>query len=55
MINKQTSLVNELVGKRMRERRIDLGLSAQQLATRIGVCYQQINKYERGLDRISAG
>ncbi len=32
-----------------------LGLSQQQLASMIGVTYQQAHKYERGLNRISAG
>ena len=32
-----------------------LGLSQQQLAQMIGVTYQQAHKYERGLNRISAG
>lgn len=43
------------VGVRIRERRIMLGLSQQQLAAMIGVTYQQAHKYERGLNRISAG
>jgi transcriptional regulator with XRE-family HTH domain len=43
------------VGTRIRERRTMLGLSQQQLATMIGVTYQQAHKYERGLNRISAG
>ena len=43
------------VGLRIRERRIMLGLSQQQLAQMIGVTYQQAHKYERGLNRISAG
>jgi len=32
-----------------------MGLSQQQLAQMIGVTYQQAHKYERGLNRISAG
>lgn len=43
------------VGARIRERRVTLGLSQQQLAQLIGVTYQQAHKYERGLNRISAG
>jgi transcriptional regulator with XRE-family HTH domain len=43
------------VGARIRERRIMMGLSQQQLAKMIGVTYQQAHKYERGLNRISAG
>ena len=32
-----------------------LGLSQQQMAELIGVTYQQAHKYERGINRISAG
>jgi transcriptional regulator with XRE-family HTH domain len=47
--------VDRYVGSRIRERRIMLGLSQQQLAGKIGVTYQQTHKYERGVNRISAG
>jgi transcriptional regulator with XRE-family HTH domain len=40
---------------RMRERRIMLGLTQQQMAELIGVTYQQAHKYEKGTNRISAG
>jgi transcriptional regulator with XRE-family HTH domain len=43
------------VGARIRERRIMLGLTQQQLADLIGVTYQQAHKYERGINRVSAG
>lgn len=43
------------VGQRIRERRVMLGLSQQQMADMIGVTYQQTHKYERGINRISAG
>jgi len=51
----RASLADRHVGARIRERRIMLGLSQQQLAQMIGVTYQQAHKYERGLNRISAG
>ena len=43
------------VGARIRERRVMLGVSQQQMADLIGVTYQQAHKYERGINRISAG
>ena len=43
------------VGARIRQRRIMMGLSQQQMADMIGVTYQQAHKYERGINRISAG
>jgi transcriptional regulator with XRE-family HTH domain len=43
------------VGARMRERRVMLGLSQQQMAELIGVTYQQAHKYEKGINRVAAG
>src|SRR4051794_22398983 len=43
------------VGMRLRERRMTLGMTLQQLAELIGVTYQQAYKYETGLNRIAAG
>lgn len=54
IINRATN-TDRHVGKRIRERRIMLGLSQQQMAEMIGVTYQQTHKYERGINRISAG
>lgn len=51
----RASAADRHVGARIRERRVMLGLSQQQLAQMIGVTYQQAHKYERGLNRISAG
>ncbi|GAN77121.1 helix-turn-helix domain-containing protein [Acidisphaera rubrifaciens] len=51
----RASTADRHVGSRIRERRVMLGLSQQQLAQMIGVTYQQAHKYERGLNRISAG
>ncbi len=42
------------VGKRLRQRRIELGMSQQKLSGVTGVSYQQIQKYERGTNRIGA-
>jgi transcriptional regulator with XRE-family HTH domain len=46
---------DDYVGARIRERRLTLGLTQQQLAELIGVTYQQAHKYERGINRVSAG
>lgn len=42
------------VGKRVRHRRWMLGLTQQQLADKVGVRFQQIQKYETGANRVSA-
>jgi transcriptional regulator with XRE-family HTH domain len=47
--------VDRHVGARMRERRVMMGLTQQQMAELIGVTYQQAHKYEKGVNRISAG
>jgi transcriptional regulator with XRE-family HTH domain len=47
--------IDRHVGQRIRERRLALGLTQQELANLIGVTYQQAHKYERGVNRISAG
>lgn len=47
--------VDRYVSLRIRQRRIMLGLTQQQLAELIGVTYQQAHKYETGINRISAG
>jgi transcriptional regulator with XRE-family HTH domain len=39
----------------MRERRVMLGLTQQQMAELIGVTYQQAHKYEKGINRVAAG
>jgi len=47
--------IDRHVGARMRERRIMLGLTQQQMAELIGVTYQQAHKYEKGINRIASG
>jgi transcriptional regulator with XRE-family HTH domain len=46
--------IDQHVAWRVRERRIMLGLTQQELAERIGVTYQQQHKYEKATNRISA-
>ena len=42
------------VGSRVRQRRWMTGMTQQQLAERVGIKFQQIQKYETGMNRISA-
>ena len=46
--------VDKHVGARLRERRGELGLSQEKLAALADISFQQIQKYEKGLNRISA-
>src|SRR6202011_3479100 len=52
---RSTAAIDDHVGGRIRERRMMLGLTQKQLAEMIGVTYQQAHKYERGMNRVSAG
>lgn len=42
------------VGKRIRHRRWLVGMTQQQLAEAVGIKFQQIQKYETGMNRVSA-
>lgn len=46
--------VDSHVGKRIRHRRWMIGMTQQQLADRVGIKFQQIQKYETGMNRVSA-
>ena len=46
--------IDRLVGGQLRKRRIELGLTQLSVAKAIGVTFQQIQKYERGSNRIVA-
>jgi transcriptional regulator with XRE-family HTH domain len=43
------------VGQAIRARRIIANMSQQELANRIGVSFQQVQKYEKGTNRVGAG
>lgn len=49
------SAVDKHVCARVRERRIELSIDQKALADALGVTFQQIQKYERGVNRIYAG
>ncbi|MFN3971892.1 MAG: helix-turn-helix domain-containing protein [Gemmobacter sp.] len=46
--------VDAHVGKRVRHRRWMVGMTQQQLADKVGIKFQQIQKYETGMNRVSA-
>jgi transcriptional regulator with XRE-family HTH domain len=52
---RSTAAIDDHVGARIHERRIMLGLTQQQFAELVGVSYQQLHKYERGINRVPAG
>ena len=48
------SSVDRHIGARIRARRLDIGLSQERLGDEIGVTFQQIQKYEKGVNRVAA-
>ena len=47
--------VDAHVGRRIRDRRTGLGLTQEHLANALNLSYQQVQKYETGANRVSAG
>jgi transcriptional regulator with XRE-family HTH domain len=54
MEKKSANSVDVHVGRRVRMRRVMLGMSQGKLASALGVTFQQVQKYEKGTNRISA-
>lgn len=54
MVKSSPNPIDVHVGARVRMRRKLLGLSQERLADELGLTFQQIQKYERGANRISA-
>lgn len=55
MDSKLPNLIDKHVGRQLRWRRKELKISQEALAERLGLTFQQIQKYERGANRVSAG
>ncbi|XUM21011.1 helix-turn-helix domain-containing protein [Bradyrhizobium oligotrophicum S58] len=43
------------IGSRIKMRRLELGLSQEHLAATLGLSFQQVQKYEKGVNRVSGG
>ena len=54
MTTKFPNPVDKFVGSRVRMRRMMLGMSQEKLADALGLTFQQVQKYEKGTNRISA-
>src|SRR3984893_3245032 len=52
---KQTNPVDTQVGNRVRIRRMLIGMSQEKLGDLLGLTFQQVQKYEKGVNRIGAG
>jgi transcriptional regulator with XRE-family HTH domain len=55
MGSKKPDLIDVEVGQRIRIQRLAAGISQSELAERIGVTFQQVQKYEKGMNRVGAG
>jgi transcriptional regulator with XRE-family HTH domain len=51
---KTPNLIDKHVGSRLRMRRIMLGMSQEKLAVGFGLTFQQVQKYEKGVNRMGA-
>jgi transcriptional regulator with XRE-family HTH domain len=54
MASKTPDPIDKYVGSRIRMRRIMLGMSQEKLGDALGLTFQQIQKYEKGTNRVGA-
>ena len=54
MTSKSPQAVDVIVGRNIRLRRLSKGISQTELASKIGVTFQQVQKYEKGVNRVGA-
>ena len=54
-INKSASKTDKLVGRNIRVHRLVRGLTQEGLGEKLGVTFQQIQKYEKGTNRVGSG
>lgn len=54
-MKKRPDPIDVLVGNNIRILRLEQGLSQSDLAKRLGITFQQIQKYEKGINRIGSG
>lgn len=54
MQQKSPNPIDKHIGSRVRARRIMLGMSQEKLADALGLTFQQVQKYEKGVNRVGA-
>jgi len=52
---RSTADLDQIVGGRVRAKRMQLGMSQELLGNALGLTFQQVQKYEKGANRISVG
>ena len=45
---------DQKIGTRIRARRLEIGMSQEALAAKLGITFQQVQKYEKGVNRVAA-
>jgi transcriptional regulator with XRE-family HTH domain len=56
MLNKKSpSSIDRHIGSRIRMRRILIGMSQEKLGEHLGITFQQVQKYEKGVNRVGSG
>lgn len=50
-----TNAIDRRIGDNLRQARKGAGLSQEALGEKLGVTFQQVQKYEKGVNRIAAG
>ena len=51
---KSPDVIDQHISNRIKTRRIMVGISQEKLADKLGITFQQVQKYEKGINRISA-
>ncbi|WP_457094765.1 helix-turn-helix domain-containing protein [Microvirga sp. P5_D2] len=54
MQQKSPNPIDRHIGSRVRARRLMLGMSQEKLAEALGLTFQQVQKYEKGINRVGA-
>ena len=54
-MKKSTGQIDKEIGSRIRMRRMLVGMSQEKLGEMLGLTFQQVQKYEKGTNRISVG
>ena len=55
MTRKKANSIDAQIGNRLRLRRMLIGMTQEELGLALGLTFQQIQKYEKGINRITAG
>ncbi|HVY83572.1 MAG TPA: helix-turn-helix transcriptional regulator [Caulobacterales bacterium] len=51
---RRVNAIDRQLGQRLRARRLQIGMSQERLAEILGITFQQVQKYEKGVNRIAA-